>query len=384
MHTSTVTNDSANQATIWLGRDASVRFRGGNTITNNGTGPLITIVDDSSMRSDNTQNPTPDVYNGRIFMRNNSTLTLREATISVSSGNAIRAENQSVIDPNSTVTVNGHISCSGNSLLTNDNLLGTNTVGCSNFVVDGSNSIGIGTRNPTVPLHVLRDEDASVLVQNTTATTAQRELFAIENAGNTRFAIENTDVGVRWLFLNSAIGTFRISDVENPNTIELNLDQEGNLTIAGILTENSSREVKHAIADVNTQQVLDKVLSLPIEEWTYKEGVQVRHMGPMAEDFYAAFSLGQDDKGISTLDTSGVALAAIQGLHERHDTAIRTLTGQLHQKDAEINKLRKEKDAQINALKEHAEKLRKGNEALGERIAALETAVLSQRNVSGR
>ena len=35
--------------------------------------------------------------------------------------------------------------------------------------------------------------------------------------------------------------------------------------------------------------------------------------GPMAQDFYAAFGLGNSDKSIGLLDASGVALAAIQG-----------------------------------------------------------------------
>ena len=35
----------------------------------------------------------------------------------------------------------------------------------------------------------------------------------------------------------------------------------------------------------------------------------------MAQDFYAAFRVGEDDKGITTVDADGVALAAIQGLH---------------------------------------------------------------------
>ena len=34
----------------------------------------------------------------------------------------------------------------------------------------------------------------------------------------------------------------------------------------------------------------------------------------LAQDFYASFGLGRDDKGISTLDTSGIALAGIQAL----------------------------------------------------------------------
>jgi hypothetical protein len=39
-------------------------------------------------------------------------------------------------------------------------------------------------------------------------------------------------------------------------------------------------------------------------------------MSPVAQDFYAAFRLGEDDEHLSALDTNGVALAAIQGLHE--------------------------------------------------------------------
>jgi hypothetical protein len=35
----------------------------------------------------------------------------------------------------------------------------------------------------------------------------------------------------------------------------------------------------------------------------------------MAQDFYAAFDLGEDDRHISAVDADGVALAAIQGLY---------------------------------------------------------------------
>jgi prefoldin subunit 5 len=39
-------------------------------------------------------------------------------------------------------------------------------------------------------------------------------------------------------------------------------------------------------------------------------------MGPMAQDVYAAFQLGDTDKGIVSVDADGIALAAIQGLHQ--------------------------------------------------------------------
>jgi hypothetical protein len=50
----------------------------------------------------------------------------------------------------------------------------------------------------------------------------------------------------------------------------------------------------------------------------------------MAQDFHAAFQLnGSDDRHISVVDESGVALAAIQGLNQK-----------LNQKDAEIQELK--------------------------------------------
>ena len=42
----------------------------------------------------------------------------------------------------------------------------------------------------------------------------------------------------------------------------------------------------------------------------------MRHLGPMAQDFYAAFALGEDDEHIASLDIEGVGLAAIQGLFD--------------------------------------------------------------------
>ncbi len=55
---------------------------------------------------------------------------------------------------------------------------------------------------------------------------------------------------------------------------------------------------------------------MPIASWNYKaQDDSIRHMGPMAQDFHAAFGLGVSDKLVDTIDPDGVALAAIQGLH---------------------------------------------------------------------
>jgi len=80
----------------------------------------------------------------------------------------------------------------------------------------------------------------------------------------------------------------------------------------------SDRNLKQDIVPVDAQLVLERVAALPLSTWSYKTTEEIRHMSPMAQDFYAAFGLGEDDEHIHTLDASGVALAAIQGLHARN------------------------------------------------------------------
>jgi len=78
----------------------------------------------------------------------------------------------------------------------------------------------------------------------------------------------------------------------------------------------SDRNAKEAFTAIAASDVLNKVVALPIGEWQYKTQPGVRHVGPMAQDFRAAFQVGQNERGIATVDADGVALAAIQGLHE--------------------------------------------------------------------
>jgi len=96
----------------------------------------------------------------------------------------------------------------------------------------------------------------------------------------------------------------------------------------------SDRESKENLEPVDPRAVLERVCALPISTWNYKaQEDPIRHMGPMAQDFRAAFELGVSDKLIDTVDPDGVALAAIQGLNAR-------LTAVVAAKDAEIAELR--------------------------------------------
>lgn len=102
----------------------------------------------------------------------------------------------------------------------------------------------------------------------------------------------------------------------------------------------SDKNAKKDFAAVNTESVLDKLAAIPIERWRYKwEGEQATlNIGPMAQDFKAAFYPGRDDKSITTLEFDGVELAAIQGLNRK-----------LQHKDTEITALKQEL-AELKAL----------------------------------
>ena len=69
--------------------------------------------------------------------------------------------------------------------------------------------------------------------------------------------------------------------------------------------------------------------------WSYKADPETRHVGPMAQDFYAAFNIGTDDKHISPIDEGGVAFAAIQALNRK----VEEKDGQIRQLEERLDKL---------------------------------------------
>jgi len=93
---------------------------------------------------------------------------------------------------------------------------------------------------------------------------------------------------------------------------------------------------------VDAREILDKVTELPLSSWNFKgDNADTRHLGPMAQDFHAAFGLGNTDKGIATTDLDGVALAAIQGLNQR-----------MKDKDREIAALRAELESMKSMIQQ--------------------------------
>ena len=92
--------------------------------------------------------------------------------------------------------------------------------------------------------------------------------------------------------------------------------------------------------------------TLPITEWQYKaDSARIEHLGPMAQDFHAAFGLnGADDKHISVVDEGGVALVAIQGLNEKLESD----NAQLKQENSLLAKRLDELEAQVKTLAQNS------------------------------
>ena len=210
-------------------------------------------------------------------------------------------------------------------------------------------NVGLGTSTPANHLHVFGSAGTNKVLVEETGSTAAREMLEIRNKGGSVMIFEDTTVPERWG--NGTFGSSFVIDNQANAGIEFLLTNTGNLTVSGTVTPMSSREVKQGFDGIDRDMVLDRVLALPITTWAYKADPNVRHMGPMAEDFFSAFNLGPDDKGISVTDSAGVAFAAIQGLYheiEHKNAALTARNAELEGRLATLEKMVQELAAKRN------------------------------------
>jgi hypothetical protein len=122
----------------------------------------------------------------------------------------------------------------------------------------------------------------------------------------------------------------------------------------------SDRNKKENFKPEDGNIVLAKISTMPITSWNYKtQEASIRHIGPTAQDFYAAFGFGESDTTITTTDMDGINMIAIQAL-ERRTAELQTKLRELEDMRAHYESLDKQNRdlvTQINTLKTMVEAL---------------------------
>lgn len=204
------------------------------------------------------------------------------------------------------------------------------------MTITSAGNVGIGTSTPSSEVEVRNTSDVELGLWS-------------QDAGGHRWTLQSSgvngsllDASFQIIDRTSGVNTSRFLISTNGNVgIGTNSPNEkltvhGNIIASGSICANngvscaSDRNLKENFKPVNAREVLEKVAKLSVTQWNYKSDKESPHVGPVAQDFHAAFGLGHDNVTISTIDEGGVALAAIKGLNEK-----------LAEKDAKISELEK-------------------------------------------
>ena len=216
-----------------------------------------------------------------------------------------------------------------------------NSTAANQFLVRANGGMGVGTNAPAAQLHVSSGGNVAnpqMWINQTNTTDYARLRIGVANANTWDIAAGPSTDNVMNFFRNGKgdVMSLRPDDATNL----LMMSNGARLTTGGAWTNASDRNLKTNFETVDSRAVLAQVVNMPITLWNYQaEDVRVRHLGPMAQDFYAAFQLGADDKSITTVDESGVALAAIQGLYQESQDLKSQVAGLKSQSDAHQKKI---------------------------------------------
>lgn len=234
-------------------------------------------------------------------------------------------------------------------------------------VFSGSNSfqqpVGIGTTNPAARLEIVGSANQlrltgpggpnarSAIEFATYAPGTNQPSLRIEAIDNNWGAALDIASKLTGAATNALVSRLHITaggwvGIGNTNPATA-LHVAGTVT-ATTFAPSSDRNLKENFAPVSPSEVLEALARLPITRWNFIGESNKSHLGPMAQDFHSAFGLGADEKHIATVDSDGVALAAIQGLNQKVEQDNAALRLQLKAREVELDEMK----ARLRALEE--------------------------------
>lgn len=229
--------------------------------------------------------------------------------------------------------------------------MGSNTT-ASNFASTamGSSTTASGDSSTALGLSTVASGTGSTAIGNRTVAAGSRSLAGgFESRaqgsdslafGNQTFTGGNTSVALGFRAVANSFGSFVFADRSNTavDLVSLNANEfmvraaggvqifsNGAATLGVRVAPNgtqwlanSDARIKHRFRALDGDDVLTRIAGMPVTEWSYMaQDAAIRHIGPTAQDFHAAFGLGEDPLRIGTLDADGVALAAVKALEAR-------------------------------------------------------------------
>ncbi len=209
---------------------------------------------------------------------------------------------------------------------------------------------------PTVAMHAINTKGTGAqggrVVSITSGTTVDSATISVVHddglAGSAAVEITSSGIDSYIHLTEDGLTVLKLSSSSSNHPIEHS--SGAHLTPGGVWTNASDENLKENFQPVNGAALLEKIDQLPISEWNYKtESDDVTHIGPTAQDFQKVFGVGENDKTISTIDPSGIALAAIKELNMQNQ--------QLQAQSKELREQNEQLRRELNDLKVLIEKV---------------------------
>ena len=272
--------------------------------------------------------------------------TTASGTESVALGNNGTASGDRSFAFNGTASATGAVAIGSGAQATNDDALamGPSSIagGLASIVIgpsiaNGSFGVAIGLQNSA-------SGNFSVAIGKN-ARTANRQGSIVLGDGCAGFSSDSVYPTANNQFVARGCGGIKLYTSQNLSSgVEVAAG-------GGSWSSISDRNVKENFTALDGEEILRRLRKVPVSSWNYKtQPSEIRHIGPMAQDFFAAFKVGESDRLINSLDIDGVNLAGVRALDVR--TA-------------------KQQD-QIRKLEKSNAELKKQNEELLKRLEKLE------------